>query len=273
MISVNTKDIEAFRKEGVVCLRGVVDPSIVASLRQGICENLEQPGPGHCEYTGAEAEGRFCDDYCNWQRIPSFRSLIASGWSSGMVRQFLSSRQAQFYHEHIIVKDAGTAERTPWHADYTYYGIDGEQGLSLWIPLDAVGLSDSVEFVAGSHRWGSLFRPRKFIDHSDYPDSESAEPIPDIDAEPGRFPIRTFAVEPGDLIAFHMKTIHGQSAGKKPASCGRRTFVMRWLGDDVVFSERPWETSPPFAGLPLNIGEPLPETYFPIFVGEGDRRD
>ena len=43
-----------------------------------------------------------------------------------------------FYHEHVLVKEPGTAASTPWHHDQSYYPVDGQDVCSLWIPVDPV---------------------------------------------------------------------------------------------------------------------------------------
>ena len=58
-----------------------------------------------------------------------------------------------FYHEHVLTKEPGTAKVTPWHHDQSYYPIDGDQIVSMWIPVDFVGLDAAIRFVKGSHSW------------------------------------------------------------------------------------------------------------------------
>ena len=58
-----------------------------------------------------------------------------------------------FYHEHVLTKQPGTAKVTPWHHDQSYYPIDGDQIVSMWIPVDFVGLDAAIRFVKGSHSW------------------------------------------------------------------------------------------------------------------------
>ena len=38
----------------------------------------------------------------------------------------------------MLVKEPGTAARTPWHHDQSYYPVDGDDLCSLWIPVDPV---------------------------------------------------------------------------------------------------------------------------------------
>ena len=66
-----------------------------------------------------------------------------------------------FYHEHVLVKEASTSVKTPWHHDQSYYPIDGTV-CSIWMPLDSVPQETTIYFVKGSHNWNKWFHPRKF---------------------------------------------------------------------------------------------------------------
>ena len=57
---------------------------------------------------------------------------------------------------------------TPWHHDQSYYPVDGEDIVSLWIPVDPVPKEACVTFVEGSHRWGKWFVPRLFATDKEY---------------------------------------------------------------------------------------------------------
>lgn len=39
----------------------------------------------------------------------------------------LQLQEVAFYHEHTLIKDAGTNKKTPWHVDQTYYPINGDK--------------------------------------------------------------------------------------------------------------------------------------------------
>jgi hypothetical protein len=41
---------------------------------------------------------------------------------------------------------------------------------------------------------------------------------------------------------------------------------LRWVGDDAVWAERPWQVSPPFEPLGLHPGDALDDVRFPIVV-------
>ena len=57
--------------------------------------------------------------------------------------------------------------------------------------------------------------------------------------------------QPGDCLAFHMKTLHGTKNSDNEET--RYVLATRWLGDDAVYARRPWKTSPPAETLPEDI--------------------
>lgn len=259
------QEIEDFQRFGVVCLRKVLPDIWIEKLRVGVAKNLASPSIYACQYTKEGQPGSFRDDYCNWRRIDEYKEFIWWPKLGLIVSELMETEYVQFFHEHVFVKEKFTQERTPWHHDYTYYPLSGSKGLSLWIALDNVEISDSVDFIEGSHLWANMFRPRKFASADYYEGSQGfADDLPDIDANLASYPLKSWAVEAGDVIAFHMKTVHGQSIHKNQTSANRRTFVTRWLGDDIVFAKRAWQTSPPFPNLTLLPGDKLPLDHFPI---------
>ena len=50
--------------------------------------------------------------------------------------------------------------------------------------------------------------------------------MPDIDANPDKFDIRVWALEPGDAIAFDFRTMHGAAANQGMGT-RRRAFSAR----------------------------------------------
>ena len=74
-----------------------------------------------------------------------------------------------------------------------------------------------------------------------------------------------FVQQPGDCIAFHMKTLHGTRNSDNEET--RYVLATRWLGNDAVYARRPWKTSPPSETLPEGIafGSKLSENKaFPV---------
>jgi ectoine hydroxylase-related dioxygenase (phytanoyl-CoA dioxygenase family) len=254
--------VDAFQRDGAICLRGVFK-AWVSLLEAGVATNMKDPGPYGAENTVAGESGRFFDDYCNWQRIPEFRRFVLESDAAEIAARVMESNRAQFFHEHVLVKEPATAKETPWHQDIPYYCVDGEQTVSFWVPLDPVPVETSLQIIKGSHRWDRLVRPVKWLDDDDfYEDERVFMDVPDVAADPAAYEILAWALEPGDAVLFSYKAAHGAAGNLTGAR--RRAFSHRWLGDDVRFADRGARTSPPFPGIDQRPGEELRRDWFPI---------
>jgi ectoine hydroxylase-related dioxygenase (phytanoyl-CoA dioxygenase family) len=253
---------EAFARDGVVCLQGVISPPMVALLRKGIDANLAAPSARAKIASRPDDPGRFVEDFRTWDCNPAYRRFIFESGLGALAAELMRSRTARLYHDHMLTKEAGTRQPTPWHQDQPYYNVEGRQNCSFWIPVDPVSRAASLDFVAGSHL-GPWLMPRSFMDAQArwFPEGSLAD-LPDIEADRAAWPIRGWALEPGDAICFHMLTLH--SAGG--ADARRRVFSVRFLGDDAVHAPRSWPTSPEFPGLAdeLAAGAPMDHPLFPV---------
>ena len=267
---VSDEDIATFERDGVVCLRGLFDTHWLSKLANGVEENFQNPGPYHTVYTAEGGPGGFYDDYCNWSRINSYRDFIENSHAGEIAARLMQSATARIYHEHVLVKEPGTRESTPWHHDLPYYGVDGNQLCSIWLPLDPVPENVCPTFVTGSHATGKMYYPRLFLTSEDYAQGiEGFETLPDIEATTDTNDIVTWELAPGDCIVFHMRTLHGAppTAGLKSR---RRAFSTRWIGDDARFAQRAWKTSPPYPEVKLKHGDAMDHPSFPVMWSSAD---
>ena len=251
--------IADFQRDGAVVVRGVF-ADWVDTMAEGVAQNMAEPG----EYASENAvtEGRFFDDYCNWTRIPAFERIVRDSPAAELAATAMQSRTAQFFHDHVLVKEPGTPKPTPWHQDAPYYFVEGRQTVSLWIPLDPVRAA-SLRFIAGSHLWDRMVRPVSWADDSDFYDGDHAwTPVPDPDADPGDSRVLEWAMDPGDAVLFDFRTVHG--ARGNTSGTRRRALSLRWVGDDARYVARPGRTSPPFPGHGMQTGEGLRDDWFPV---------
>jgi ectoine hydroxylase-related dioxygenase (phytanoyl-CoA dioxygenase family) len=157
-------------------------------------------------------------------------ATIEALWGSGDV---------WYLGEQLFLKEGGQARRTPWHQDTSYLRMLGSQLVACWISLDPLPKSHCLEFVRGSHL-GALYNGSSFAAHDDTAPlyKHSLLPrLPDIQAAREDWDIVAWDITPGDLIVFHLGTLHG-GAGVEPGM-RRRTVSLRFLGPNVVFDGRP----------------------------------
>jgi ectoine hydroxylase-related dioxygenase (phytanoyl-CoA dioxygenase family) len=256
-------DQERFAEDGAVVLRAALEHRWIDELAAAVEHNRRHPSRWASWYTNPDESVGFWSDYVTWQHVPGYRDVVFESGLADVARGLMGSRTVRFFHEHVLVKEPGTVERTPWHHDQPYYCVDGDQNVSMWIALDPVPAHAGLRFVAGSHRWGRWFVPRRFLDHVPYADGdERFELVPDIDTELDRHTVLAWDVAPGDVIAFHFRTLHDAPGNTQPTR--RRAVSLRWLGDDATFALRPWLHSPPFEPGALVEGGPLDDPRFPL---------
>jgi ectoine hydroxylase-related dioxygenase (phytanoyl-CoA dioxygenase family) len=252
-----------FWRDGAVCVRDAFSAAEVALAEEAIEANLADLSP-LAKRASAADDGAFVEDFCSWSRLPALERLVRTSPAAAIAGELMGARVVRLFHDHVLVKEPSTRQRTPWHQDLPYYNVDGRLNASMWFPVDPVPRSSTLEFVAGSHL-GPWYLPRTFLDGQAKWFPEGAlEELPDLDADPERYPVIGWALEPGDAVFFHMLTLH--AAGGVDGPQRRRVLSVRFLGDDMVHAPRPWTTSPPFPGLAdeLAAGAPLDHPSFPV---------
>ncbi len=264
---------EAFWRDGAVCVRQLLSPAEVALIRDGIDSNLAAPSPRAIVASAPGDPGHFVEDFCNWQANAAYRRAIFDSPLAAAAGLLMRANTVRLYHDHMLTKEPGTRQRTPWHQDQPYYNVAGRQNVSMWIAVDPVRRHSTLEFVAGSHL-GPWLMPRTFMTQQArwFPEGSLAE-LPDIEAARGSHQnahnILGWAIEPGDVVCFHMLALH--AAAGVDGDRRRRVFSVRFLGDDMRHAPRAWTTSPDFPGLAgeLPDGAPLDHPLFPMLWQRG----
>jgi len=261
---ITPEHIEAYKKDGAVCIRQVLTSEEIELLSNGIELNLQSPSH-RVKIASKKADpGKFIEDFCTWQSNPHYKRFIFESPVSLIAGKLMESKISRLYHDHMLVKEPGTQQRTPWHQDQPYYNVDGKQNCSLWIPIDPITRSSTLEFVAGSHL-GPWLMPRSFMDNQAkwFPEGSLAD-LPDIESARENYPIIGWEVTPGDVVCFHMLTLH--AANGVEGNRRRRVFSVRFLGDDMTHAPRQWITSPDFPGLTEQLpdGALMDHPMFPI---------
>ncbi|MFZ0171011.1 MAG: phytanoyl-CoA dioxygenase family protein [Acidimicrobiales bacterium] len=261
--SIDRDLIDAFARDGVVCVRKAFDSDEVETAAVAIDRVLANPSPRAKVASSPEDPGAFTEDFCRWIEIAEIEQLARHSRLPEIAATLMESPEVRFYHDHVLVKEGGTRQRTPWHQDQPYYNVDGS-GISAWVPVDPVPAAGGLELVAGTHR-GPWLMPRTFLDGVAkwFPEGSLAE-LPDIEADRDAFDVRSFELQPGDAIFFDFLTVHG--APGWPYAGRRRVLSLRYLSASARHAPREWRTSPPFEGLDgeLAPGAVMDHPLFPL---------
>ncbi len=261
---ITDAEVDAYDRDGAVLLKGLVGLEWVELLRQAVEADKATPGPMARYNTPPGGAGEFFVDFQLWRRWEQSRSFAIDGPGGAIAARMMGAQAINYYHDHLLVKEPGTRERTPWHHDQPYYPVEGWMVGSIWLPLDPVPNDVCVEFIRGSHRWERWFAPQFF--KAGNPELRVQDPrfevIPDFETERDQHQFLSWELEVGDCIFFHGLVVHGASGNPSPQS-RRRAYATRWLGEDARYAVRSGQISPPLEGHGLQTGDPMDCEMFP----------
>ncbi len=262
MRKITTDEVSNFQRDGVVLLEGLFDKQWVDLLDKGLDANCNNP-TDRSRIWDRDDQGRtmFWDSQA-WQRIDEYKQFVFDSPAAEFAGQLMQSKQINFFFDAVFVRSEGSQFSTPWHQDEPYWSVEGYNTCTLWMPLVAVKKENALAFVPGSHRSDSQYYQYNFgdlnpdgkkqVDQVDF-SSVSENEIPDIDADPAKYGVVSWDMQPGDCVAFNSRIIHGGS-GKLPPDRGLRVFTSKWLGDDVQIKFRECGMDPDHSAIMTEHG-------------------
>ena len=236
---ITSQDIADFQRDGVVCLRGMLDSGWCDMLRDASLEMMDSGAGRVREPKLQEGKGRFYSNVYLSDLDERFRLLREASPAPEIAATLMGCESVRFYYDQLFIKTPGTAAPTPWHNDLPFWPFAGNDLISIWIALTPVSARTSgVQYVAGSHRWNKMFRavtpdydPR-FLD-------PALEECPDYGSPdtPSAGKVLSWDMQPGDVLCHHPLTVHGAS-GNASATQTRVGLSIRYLGKDVRWDPR-----------------------------------
>jgi ectoine hydroxylase-related dioxygenase (phytanoyl-CoA dioxygenase family) len=263
-MNISNEDKETYRRDGVVKLCSVFDAKWLEFLRAATEENLASPGVMAEEYAEAKNSTRFFGDQFLWTHSDAFKQFVFESEAASIAAEMMGASKINIFFDHLLVKEPGSIEATPWHQDGPYWKVKGSQVCSIWFAMDKVTeASGGVRYVKGSHLSENRYRPQSFSGGGDasYVESDLLA-MPDIDAAIPLEDIVCYDMEPGDCLVHHQNTIHG-AKGNVSAGTRRRGYATRWTGEDVVWDPRPG-TADIIADPGIEPGSPMDSELFPV---------
>ncbi|MBA3590304.1 phytanoyl-CoA dioxygenase family protein [Methylibium sp.] len=259
--SITEKEVCTFEDDGVVVLREMFDPEWIEQLRLWADEDMAAPGQLHQNLTHEGKPGRFFFDTFMWTYHEGFKRFVHESPAAEIAGSILRAKKINIFFDQLLIKEPGTAERTPWHHDMPYWPVRGNDICTLWLALDQVTNDNgAVEYIKGSHKWGVAYKPPAFAGDDRY--KIDLPEVPDIESERDKHEFLQFELNPGDCTVHHGLLVHG-APGNSQADRRRRAVVSRWAGDDAVYHPQPniqkmmWDPD-------ITPGGPLDSDLWPV---------
>jgi len=257
--SISNEEVDIYHRDGVVPLRRMFDKHWIELLNKGLDINCESPTEQSRIWNKNDLGHTMFYDSLAWREIKEYKKFIFDSPAAQICGQLMKSTTVNFFFDAVFVRSAGTKFETPWHQDEPYWSIEGYDACTLWMPLVPVKEKNCLSFVPGSHRFKSVFNQKNFGELTGHPKDQvdfskvADQKFPDINADPKRFGVVSWELQPGDCIAFNGRTMHGGS-GKLDNETNLKVFTTKWLGDDARIKFRNYGMDPDFSSLMIKKG-------------------
>lgn len=254
--AVDEDAIKAFERDGAAVVRGVIEPTWIAAMRDAIEDAMND---ADAAFT---TRGGFYNGFLHWRRNQVFREFLMDSALPDIAQRFLRAKQVNFFYDQLIVKQPGLPSATPWHLDSSYFPTRGGKVVSIWIPFDhASPTSGAVTYFKGSHRWVRE-QGRATVE-------TLIRNLPEPGSEVEGHEFLAWTLEPGDVLIHDVDTLHGAPATGPTAK--RRALATRWTDQDVRYDPRDDDFFQmarkgglPIPEIPLEAGAPLTSELFPL---------
>ena len=266
LVAVTDREADIYARDGVVCLRKVIDQDWVEKLRTVALDAWQHPEKFGLLPT--TRQGRYLS-----RVSPEFRDYALNSPIGEACGKVLRSRFVRFYFDELVCKPAKSTTKTVWHNDRSGWPVAGQMLPTLWMALTPVARKDCLECLAGSQNDDTLywiFSPNakqmmKPDDRPTHPDIESLRDDPS-------YTFLSLDMEPCDVLLFHPWTLHYNSGNS--SDDWRIAITTRLIGDDIRWAPRPDCLN--FAGVSFDEmipGEPPVGPMFPVIWSEDGERE
>jgi len=245
---ISDEERAQFLRDGVVCLRKVIDPRWVELARQGVEELRAAPSP-YATVVDNDPLYFYVDQMPSLHDDRLRRVAMESG-TAEIAKRMYDTVAMRWMFDQIFYKGAGPVAETPWHQDTAYSPFDGMNIIRVWMPLDPVPRETTIEVVRASHLWNVVYAtamPKVLVDNKDstrvskfdYLDKkEELLPfVPEIESNRDSFDIIGHAVDPGDAVVFNYHVLHHAGAGMNPHA-KRRALAILYADERTSFKTR-----------------------------------
>tara|TARA_R110002110_G_scaffold255408_1_gene471199 strand:+ start:2430 stop:3248 length:819 start_codon:yes stop_codon:yes gene_type:complete len=254
---VTDQDIEAYDRDGVVCLRNILPQADVERIRDASLAAMQQGAPGMNGANDVPGGPRYYMTAFLTHFQPVFRDFALKSVLPSVAGQIMRAQDVRFFYDQLFIKEPGTQSPTDWHNDLPFWPLRGNDIVSLWVALTPVdSKSSGVEYVAGSHRWGKMYqaitpdRDPAYLDPALTPAPNYSDPAQRTGEQ-----ILSWSMNPGDVLAHHPLVVHGAS-GNASLTQTRVGLSLRYLGNDVQWDPRAYV-------MPLPVQPDVPPGAYP----------
>lgn len=235
-------ELETYRRDGVLAVRGLLDRDEVAGWREAALETSARLADN-------QGNAVFTQNLNVWRSDPRLRALTLDP-RLGALAERLAGVPLRLWHDQLLIKQPRNARATELHQDQPYWPHRGARAtLTAWIPLGDVPVERGcMTFIPGSQRLRELER------HSLEEAGSLFAVAPELQWEERV----TIPLRAGDLTFHDGRTAH--MATPNLTDEARVALAVIWVDAETVYDG---SAHPVTDQLGLEPGGPLDHELFP----------
>jgi ectoine hydroxylase-related dioxygenase (phytanoyl-CoA dioxygenase family) len=220
---LTAEQIESFRANGHVLLRGVCSPSEVAAYREVIVEASRNLNGEKRKLEERDTYGKAFLQTLNLRlHSEGVRKFVLSKRFGQIGAELMGVDGVRIFHEQSLFKEAGGG-LTPWHQDQYYWPLEGLTTIGMWMPLvDCSEEMGVLKFASGTHRDGFLGQNKI---------SDESQALYNELIQDRNIPIAATAMRAGDATFHYGWTLHG--AGPNLTNTTREAMIVTMFADGM----------------------------------------
>jgi ectoine hydroxylase-related dioxygenase (phytanoyl-CoA dioxygenase family) len=165
-VLLDDTQIEAFRSDGAVAVRGALSDDWIELLR-GVVEGLRDALDANLPSGMAQPRQGATSGVGLWRIDPTFARFLFRSPVARLAAEATGSRTARLF-EDLLLYTESAAPGAPWHRDAPHWPVSGHQLASTWFSLEPTTAdAGALRFVAGSHRDGDDVRDEGLLPEFD----------------------------------------------------------------------------------------------------------
>jgi hypothetical protein len=235
--SLSTAALNFYRRKGVVCLRGVIQPEWLKCSREGVRKSASAPGRFFRDYSAEGSPARYTFEFWRWETIPEFKRLVLDSNLGEISGQLLEADHVNLLLDQWFRREAGSVNAAPWHHDEPYLDFFEGQKCVLWFPLEDTSSAEGLTFIGGSHAWGKLFMAQDFGKREPFGGHMGGyEPTTDFAELSADY--LSWDMRIGDCLVFDFRTLHRATRYNEPVTRTSHRMLYAFGDQNVVFKPR-----------------------------------
>jgi ectoine hydroxylase-related dioxygenase (phytanoyl-CoA dioxygenase family) len=258
---VDPADVEAFRRDGFVHLKGLIDAKAVDAYRAAVDAAVTARKRNDTRSLAEKSpyEQSFIQCQYLWEDFPPVRPLTFHPKVVGAAAALIGAERMRIWHDQALYKEVGGRE-TDAHQDHPYWPIAELKTLTAWIPLVEVDdTAGCMGYVPGSHD-----SKAEYVNIFSEPGS-GEKLLAKQKAAPVYKPAR-----PGDVLFHHGLTVHLAKPNRSDRT--RKAYTVIYFADGCTRSANGGHTSVDrdqiavgavIDGRATPIAWPLPDEQYP----------